>query len=77
MQGPFTGRKRQVNEMMCEALQKRPDDRPIPFFCECDDERCYQAVWLTGPEFEEARRDPDWLALVPSHRAALRPRSVA
>jgi hypothetical protein len=45
------------------------DDEPIPFFCECEDEHYRQAVWLTAPEYDQARAAPEWLALVAGHRA--------
>jgi hypothetical protein len=57
--------KRQVNELM--RLRNRGDREQIPFICECADECCYQAVWLTGPEYDQARADPAWLALVAGH----------
>ena len=44
-------------------------DEPIAFFCECGDQRCYRAVWLTGPAYDQARAAPEWLALVPGHLA--------
>ena len=62
--------KRQVNDVIREALHDFRDDEPIAFFCECGDERCYQVVWLTGPGYDQARAAPEWLALVPGHLAA-------
>ena len=61
--------KRQVNEVIREALRDFRDDEPIAFFCECGNERCHQAVWLTGPAYDRARAAPEWLALVPGHLA--------
>jgi hypothetical protein len=60
--------KRQVNEIMQDTLRGHGDVHPIAFFCECDGERCYQAVWLTGSEYDRARADPQWAALIPDHR---------
>ncbi|MES1247342.1 MAG: hypothetical protein ABUS54_06695 [Actinomycetota bacterium] len=65
-----THTKRRVNERMWDRLHGRCDDEPIAFFCECDDESCYLAVWLTADAFEHATRDPGWVALVPRHAAA-------
>jgi hypothetical protein len=65
----FTGTKRQVNEVIREALHHFPDDEPIAFFCECGNERCCLAIWLTGPAYDQARAEPEWLALVPGHLA--------
>jgi hypothetical protein len=62
--------KRQVNDVIREALRDFRDDEPLAFFCECCDERCSQVVWLTGPAYDQARAAPAWLALVPGHLAA-------
>jgi hypothetical protein len=61
------GVKRQVNDLMRDGLGSRGDFEPIAFFCECSDESCYQAVWLSGPDYERACEDPDWVALVTGH----------
>ncbi len=58
--------KREVNELMRASLRLR--DERIAFFCECADASCYQAVWLTCAEYDEARADPEWLALVGGHQ---------
>ena len=70
MSEEVTVTKRQVNEVIREALRDFPDAELIAFFCECGKERCYQTVWLTGPAYDEARAAPEWLALVHGHRAA-------
>jgi hypothetical protein len=62
--------KRQVNDVIREALRDFRDDEPLAFFCECRDGRCSQVVWLTGPAYDQARAAPAWLALVPGHLAA-------
>ena len=62
--------KRQVNEVIREALRDFRDDELIAFFCECRNERCFQAVWLTGRAYDQARAAPEWVALVRGHRAA-------
>jgi hypothetical protein len=74
-----TSTKRQVNQLMREGLRKRAESEQIAFFCECADSGCYQAVWLTGAEYDRARADAEWAALVPGHRAAAAaaPESVA
>jgi hypothetical protein len=63
------GTKRHVNDAIRETSCHLRDDEPIPFFCECNNERCCQAVWLTAPEYDQARAEPEWLALVPGHLA--------
>jgi hypothetical protein len=67
MSAAFTGIKRQVNELMRNGLRIGSDGEPIAFFCECGDEQCYKAVWLSGPGYDQAREDPSWVALVPDH----------
>jgi hypothetical protein len=63
--------KREVNEMMCDALRRRDDPERIPFFCECSDMTCYQAVWLTVPEYDR-RTSPRWMPLAAGHDGGLR-----
>jgi hypothetical protein len=41
---------------------------PIAFYCECDNPRCFKAVWLTATEYDHARSDPTWEAVVEQHR---------
>ena len=60
---------RQVNEMMSESLVLR-DSSTIAFFCECADSTCYEPVWLSRVEFETAKLDPAWAALIEGHSAA-------
>lgn len=57
--------KRQVNDLMRASLEKFSGE--IAFFCECAEEGCYQAVWLTTAAYDQARADPAWVALLPGH----------
>jgi hypothetical protein len=63
------GRKRQNNDVIREALDHFREDEPIAFFCECRNGSCCQTVWLTAPAYDQARAEPEWLALVPGHLA--------
>lgn len=54
---------------MREGLRRRAETEKIAFFCECADSGCYQAIWLTGSEYDRARIEPGWAALLPGHRA--------
>jgi hypothetical protein len=60
-------RKRRANELMRRGLRQFDPTEPIPFFCECQDPGCYQAVWLTGSEYEERRDDPSRRLVVRAH----------
>lgn len=60
--------KRAANAQLGELLQIADLDRPIAFFCECDDPTCYRPVWLTSAEYEWKRAESP--ALAPSHRSA-------
>jgi len=60
---------REVNDLMRAGLRRRGDSELIAFFCECRNASCYQAVWLTGSAYDEARSNPGWAALVPGHEA--------
>ncbi|HUZ81883.1 MAG TPA: LuxR C-terminal-related transcriptional regulator [Gaiellaceae bacterium] len=61
--------KRLVNELMRDGLRIGVDTEPIAFFCECANEDCYQAIWLSASEYDRARADPRWEALIGDHRA--------
>jgi hypothetical protein len=55
-----SAQKRLVNDRIREGLQEyAPDapDAPIAFFCECGVDNCYRVAWLTGGDYDEARRD--------------------
>jgi hypothetical protein len=50
-----TPQKERINALIREEYGGLHDDAPIPFLCECTDELCYRAVWLTGGAFDDAR----------------------
>ncbi len=58
--------KRVINDTMRDGLRAQSPREPIPFFCECDKRDCFEAVWRTGPQYDDARRDASWRAL-PEH----------
>lgn len=61
---------RSVNELMWEGLASSGRAEPVAFFCECSDPRCYRPVWLTLAAYEQARSDPEWVAVASEHEAA-------
>lgn len=68
-----SARKRKVNEIMQDTLRGSGGAEPIAFFCECASDRCYQAVWLTVPGYDQAGADHRWAAVVPGHHPELAP----
>jgi hypothetical protein len=46
-------------------------DTPRPRQSECVRERCYQAVWLTGTEYNQTRANPQWAVVIPGYRVDL------
>ena len=66
-----TARKRQVNDMMRDGLRAQNPNEPIPFFCECDSKDCFEVVWRTGLQYDEARRDASWRALAEHARSGM------
>jgi hypothetical protein len=70
-----TGTKRRVNDAI-RVMRDFRDDEPIPSFCECEDERCCQAVWLTRPNTTrpEPRRS-GWRSSPVTARPRTAPRS--
>jgi hypothetical protein len=63
-------RKRQANEFMRSGLAQYSASEPIPFFCECRREGCYQPVWLTKAEYDHRRSRPDRALFADDHDAA-------
>jgi hypothetical protein len=63
-------RARRANDWMWESLRGSRWGEPIPFFCECGRDRCYEPVWLTGAEYAQRRRDPAWRAATASRLVA-------
>ena len=58
--------KRVANDLMHRSLRRR-EETPIAFFCECPDDACFRAVWLTVSEYARARADSSWVALSDEH----------
>jgi hypothetical protein len=46
---------REANERIAEKARELKFQQPIPFLCECSDERCFAHVFLTLEEYAEAR----------------------
>jgi redox-regulated HSP33 family molecular chaperone len=46
---------------------RRPSER-LPFQCECEGERCHEALVLTRREYEHVRAQQDWLIVAPGHQ---------
>jgi hypothetical protein len=56
-------RKRRANDYMRDGLARYDTTEPIPFFCECDRERCFRPIWLAGGEYDERRPADGWRPL--------------
>lgn len=61
-----SGIKRRTNHLLRSSAVE--GDAPLPYFCECADDSCMRAVWLTPHEYDEARRESD--AIVASHESS-------
>jgi hypothetical protein len=64
-----TSIKRRANDLMRDGLRRRGNSERIAFFCECERQRCWQAVWLSGSDYDSLRSNAGWAALLPGHRA--------
>jgi hypothetical protein len=62
-------RKRHANDFMRAGLAHFEAAAAIPFFCECDRDGCFQAVWLTKASYDRSRVAPAWRALADAHDA--------
>lgn len=61
---------RRVNDLIWESLDRGGRTDPVAFFCECAQEGCYRPVWLAPVDYEQNRRQADWIAVAASHREA-------
>jgi hypothetical protein len=60
-------RFRDINERLERDLQRLGVHGLQEFVCECGDRDCSELVLLTLDEYEHARTDPRWFAVVPGH----------
>ena len=58
---------RDANERISATALAAEMDAPIPFLCECADERCTEIVRLPLTEYERVRRDSTWFINAPGH----------
>jgi hypothetical protein len=60
---------RVVNERVAAwpERQAAPVGQKLMFYCECADEKCFERVWLTVPEYEAIRADSTRFAVVVGH----------
>jgi hypothetical protein len=63
---------RHANEQI-ERAAEQADIEPVPFLCECADERCTEIVRLTLADYEAVRADPRWFLNVPGHEQGSQP----
>jgi hypothetical protein len=42
-------------------------EEPVPFICECSDQRCVEIIGLTLTEYDHVRSNPRWFAHAPNH----------
>ena len=59
---------RRANELLRLRYEElRLDTEPLPFICECGDERCTRTVTVTLDEYRDVRRHPRRYVIVPGH----------
>ena len=58
---------REANERIAESARELGFQFPVPFLCECSDERCRAFIKLTLEEYEEARTDPQRYVTIAGH----------
>ena len=59
---------RQANEQIHEAADSLRFDAPIPFLCECTNERCTEVVRLAAADYAEIRSHPRHFVIAPGHQ---------
>ena len=51
-----------LNRTLRTLLEKLPDSDSVAFFCECQNQGCYAAVWMSVSAFDAAvTRNTSWL----------------
>jgi hypothetical protein len=58
---------RRANEQISEAAGTFGFDAPIPFLCECTNERCTEVVRITAADYAEIRAHPRRFVTAPGH----------
>jgi hypothetical protein len=64
---------REANERIHTRARELAFEGPIPFICECADDRCRELLRLTFAEYEAVRAEPRRFFVVPGHEAAAGP----
>ena len=60
---------RDANERIEEKVTElEVGEGPMPFLCECEDERCTELVLLRQPEYEEVRAHPRRFVVSSGHQ---------
>ena len=59
---------RRANDEIHAAAGTLGFDAPIPFLCECTNERCTEVVRLTAADYAEIRSHPRHFVSVPGHQ---------
>ena len=62
-------RFREANERIDKKVHELGSlDRPAPYLCECEEERCTTVVLLTAEEYEHVRGDPRRFVVAHGHQ---------
>jgi hypothetical protein len=60
---------REANERIARKADELKLQPPIPFLCECSDERCFVHLFLSLEEYAEVRSDPRRYLIISGHDA--------
>jgi hypothetical protein len=61
---------RMANQRLREQITgDAPDDRLVPFLCECADDLCMARMEMTLGDYRRLRADGDTFGVVPGHAA--------
>jgi hypothetical protein len=59
---------RNANDRIADLAREHGWRFPVPFLCECSEQRCFARIELTLEEYEQVRSHPQRYLTLPGHK---------
>jgi hypothetical protein len=59
---------RNANDRIADLAREHGWRFPVPFLCECSEQRCFARIELTLEEYEQVRAHPQRYLTLPGHK---------